>query len=157
MDFDQDARADASGFTKGSLPSELGEAGLEPGLGSGLLRPQRRMLLTHGNPVGDTTSDTMREGRRESAIGNLTLGSSGKALMLFLKRAENDARRDSWEAAFHSLEFFSFEISVETCRQIEGKKILQILNFHAFGNFIAFRQITQTVAVFVWIVFSCTW
>lgn len=30
LDFDQDARADASGFTEASFSSVLGEAGLEP-------------------------------------------------------------------------------------------------------------------------------
>lgn len=33
-----------------------------------------------------------------------------------------------------------FIISVGACRQIGVKKILQILNFHSFGNFIAFRH-----------------
>lgn len=37
-----------------------------------------------------------------------------------------------------SLSLSGVAISVETW--IEGKKILQILNFHAFGNFIAFRH-----------------
>lgn len=65
-----------------------------------------------------------------------------------------DSRRDHWEAAFHSQEVFFFVISVETCRQIEGKKIFQILNFHSLGNFISFRQITQTVAV-AWTALGC--
>lgn len=57
--------------------------------------------------------------------------------MLIPRGVENGSYRNDREQTFHSLELFLFIISVGTCRQI--KKILQILNFHSFGNLISFR------------------
>lgn len=44
LDFDQNARADASGFTEGSRSSVLGESGLVPSLG---------VFRSHGHSADD--------------------------------------------------------------------------------------------------------
>lgn len=71
MDFDQDARADASGLTEGSFGSLLGEAGVQPSLWEQVSEPsdsRSTMLMTHGNPVDDTICMTSND-KEERQVG----------------------------------------------------------------------------------------
>lgn len=65
LDFDQNARADASGFIERSSSSVLGESGRVPSTWKSS-DPIGTVLIPHGDPIEDTIYSTIGPGRKES-------------------------------------------------------------------------------------------
>lgn len=83
---------------------------------------------------------TGKRGKLAAGGRHVGLGCSAKALMLILRKVEDDSSGDDWRSTFDTQRFFFLIISGRTCREIGVNKIVQILHFCYFGRFISFRH-----------------